>query len=94
MSDKKIISSKKIDFFSRILTPLLFANVSTIFILIAFTLNLKEYTTSSVNESSPSIVQNNNSNSFLAKKVIAWFCAGAFGYGAIYTVGKNISDKK
>ena len=94
MSDKKIISSKKIDSFSKILTALLFANVSVIFILIAFTLNLKESTTSSLNNSSPSIVQNSNSDSLLGRKVIAWFCAGAFGYGAIYAIGRSISDKK
>lgn len=26
-------------------------------------------------------------------KTIIWFCAGAFGYAAVYTIGKSISDK-
>jgi hypothetical protein len=55
--------------------------------------NLKESATPSVNDSSSSILQNGNSNSLLGRKVIAWFCAGAFGYAAIYVVGKNIADK-
>ena len=87
------MSKHKIDHLSKMLVSLLFANVSIIFILIALTLNFRRSITPSTKTSSPNIVQNDSSNSLLGKKTIAWFFAGAFGYAAIYVVGKNIVDE-
>ena len=95
-SNKKIdrmASNKKVNSLSRLLAPLLLANVSLIFILIGFTLNLRESEIPSAENSSSKIVQTDRSNSLLGNKVIAWFFAGAFGYAAIYAIGKNIADK-
>ena len=95
MSDKKIISSKKIDSFPERSIVLLAVLVNMIISLkMVFTPNLKESTTSPTNNPSPNIVQDSNLDSLQSRKVIAWFCAGVFGYGAIYAVGKNISDRK
>lgn len=91
MNDR--LSKKKIDSSLKALTALLFANVSVIFILVAFTLNFGESTTTSSQTSSPNIVPQDNSNSLLSRKVIAWFGAGAFGYAAIYAIGKNIAEE-
>ena len=32
-------------------------------------------------------------NSMSVERIIAWFGAGAFGYAAIYAIGKNIAEK-
>ena len=91
--DSRVTLNKKIDFLSRLVIPFLLANVSLIFILIGFTLNLRESKIPSAENSSSKIVQNDSSSSLLGRKVVAWFCAGAFGYAAIYAIGKNIADE-
>jgi len=64
-------------------------------ILIFFNLVILFYTNSIFRDSPEFLKQNtsNVSNSMSVEKVIAWFCAGAFGYAAFYAIGKNIAEK-
>ena len=88
-SNKKIdrvTLNDKINFLSRLFLPLLVA-------LAGFSLSLRDPRIPSAENSSSEIVQTDRSNPLLRYKVIAWFCAGAFGYAAIYAIGKNIADE-
>ena len=67
--------------------------LSLIFILACSSLGFRGSKIPSAENSSLKIIQTDRSNSLLNNKVIAWFCAGAFGYAAIYAIGKNIADK-
>lgn len=78
---------------SKALIVLLFANISAIFVSVAFTFNLGESSTTSSQTTSLKTLSQDNFNLLQSNEAIVWFGVGVFGYAAIYAIAKNIVEK-